>query len=400
MSKAKLQAAKELINEKKYDEARALLKTIDDKTAREWEAKLEKLTKATSNKKKPLAPSKPKKKISKTGCLLWGAVFLIFVYIASDRQPSRTPSSSSISTPERQTVASEITATSESRLTQVATNTMSASATITETPLPTSQPTAIPGSDRARIETGATQAAPLAEAMRQVQGVRDVKVSVVPARDGGNTVVGAEVIIAAGTDMLGIATELRDLSYKVLRTAFIDFWVILSDGQNSVDYMWDNRTDSWRITPLTTFVTTSPNQTVQQVEASTYYLTRNANVRSCPNSECDRIGIINQGTRVTVLGIAEGEVVVEGNSRWYQVEYGGDAYFIYSAYLTRFVPTATPQVGAPTPLPQSQIVTGYTGPIPRNCTEARQMGIDEVTAALINPNLDGDTDGKACYDDQ
>ena len=43
MSKAKMQAAKELIQEKKYDEARNILATVDHPTAREWEKKLDKL---------------------------------------------------------------------------------------------------------------------------------------------------------------------------------------------------------------------------------------------------------------------------------------------------------------------------------------------------------------------
>ncbi len=40
MSKAKFDAAKQLIQEKQYDEARAVLKTIDHPTARQWEVKL------------------------------------------------------------------------------------------------------------------------------------------------------------------------------------------------------------------------------------------------------------------------------------------------------------------------------------------------------------------------
>lgn len=43
MSKAKFAAAKELIDEKRYDEARNILKTIDHPTAREWEAKLDRI---------------------------------------------------------------------------------------------------------------------------------------------------------------------------------------------------------------------------------------------------------------------------------------------------------------------------------------------------------------------
>lgn len=57
MSKAKFDAAKQLIQEKQYDEARALLKTIDHPTARQWEAKLNTIAPA------PVAqPVKPKRK--------------------------------------------------------------------------------------------------------------------------------------------------------------------------------------------------------------------------------------------------------------------------------------------------------------------------------------------------
>ena len=43
MSKQKLLAARELIKEKNYDEARAILKTIDHPTAKEWLAKLDRI---------------------------------------------------------------------------------------------------------------------------------------------------------------------------------------------------------------------------------------------------------------------------------------------------------------------------------------------------------------------
>lgn len=43
MSKTKMAAARELINEKHYDEARALLKTVEHPTAKEWLSKLNKI---------------------------------------------------------------------------------------------------------------------------------------------------------------------------------------------------------------------------------------------------------------------------------------------------------------------------------------------------------------------
>jgi hypothetical protein len=43
MSKAKMEAARELIREKRYDEARAILRTVDHPTARQWLGKLEQI---------------------------------------------------------------------------------------------------------------------------------------------------------------------------------------------------------------------------------------------------------------------------------------------------------------------------------------------------------------------
>jgi len=56
MSKAKMEAARELIQEKKYVEARAILKTVDHPLATEWIGKIDQIT-ATQ-----LAPPMPKPK--------------------------------------------------------------------------------------------------------------------------------------------------------------------------------------------------------------------------------------------------------------------------------------------------------------------------------------------------
>lgn len=45
--KAKFEVAQELINQHKYDEARAVLKTISHTKAREWETRLDKITQKT-----------------------------------------------------------------------------------------------------------------------------------------------------------------------------------------------------------------------------------------------------------------------------------------------------------------------------------------------------------------
>lgn len=73
MSKAKFNAAKELINEKKYKEARAILKTIDHPTARNWEQKLDAIS--------PEEPDSFKKKPKRTFRNILAILAVIFVMI-------------------------------------------------------------------------------------------------------------------------------------------------------------------------------------------------------------------------------------------------------------------------------------------------------------------------------
>lgn len=71
MSKAKMEAAKELIQAKQYTEARAILKTVDHPKAREWEAQLDKV-----------APQRKPRK-SRVGLL----IFAVLVLIAAAASP-------------------------------------------------------------------------------------------------------------------------------------------------------------------------------------------------------------------------------------------------------------------------------------------------------------------------
>lgn len=142
-------------------------------------------------------------------------------------------------------------------------------------------------------------------------------------------------------------------------------------------------------------MTLTPMPDVQALDPSTYYVTRDSNVRSCPNTTCEKLGMISTGTNITVTGSTIGEEVSAGNGVWYEVQYGARLGYVYSPALTTKAPSAPIRI-VPT---QAPVASGYTGPIPKNCTEARNMGIDQYTAARINPNLDRDKDGKACYDD-
>lgn len=71
MSKAKFDAAKQLIGEKKYAEARSILSTIDHPTARQWEAKLDQLAPSTKE------VMKPQSGLQKTWRVIWGFLALV-----------------------------------------------------------------------------------------------------------------------------------------------------------------------------------------------------------------------------------------------------------------------------------------------------------------------------------
>lgn len=72
MSKAKFAAAKELIEQKKYDEARAILKTIDHPTATKWLDKLDRIALPTK-----LQPAAPKTRMFRVWRTIWGVLTLL-----------------------------------------------------------------------------------------------------------------------------------------------------------------------------------------------------------------------------------------------------------------------------------------------------------------------------------
>lgn len=79
MSKAKFDAARELIQEKRYDEARALLASIDHPTAREWEAKINRLAPIPEKPKKPAAAALPNRT---RGLRIWRNIWGILALLS------------------------------------------------------------------------------------------------------------------------------------------------------------------------------------------------------------------------------------------------------------------------------------------------------------------------------
>lgn len=186
MSKAKFAAAKELIDEKQYDSARAILKTIDHPAAREWEKKLDTIAPIANYrppepesfiKQPPIAPvmdkryknltvdevdarraaSKPKTTVTQRGCILVLAIAIV-LFIVQSR--TAAPPAEAQPTIDYTQVAINSVTRAASRKQKDLTATVIAltpSATITDTPIPsatstftitpTPQPTAIPPTD-------------------------------------------------------------------------------------------------------------------------------------------------------------------------------------------------------------------------------------------------------------
>lgn len=77
MLKEKFSTAKQLINEKKYSEARSVLKSIDHPTAREWEAKLDRIAPKVSTSTPP--PYRPKVRMQRFWRAFWGILTLLSI---------------------------------------------------------------------------------------------------------------------------------------------------------------------------------------------------------------------------------------------------------------------------------------------------------------------------------
>jgi len=148
-------------------------------------------------------------------------------------------------------------------------------------------------------------------------------------------------------------------------------------------------------------------------ERDTYYTSTGANIRSCPRLSCASVGQLQAGNAVNVIGITQGEAIA-GNSQWLQTDCNGETAYMHSSVLAKnTVAPSGPPPAVQQPAPDSssgasggQSGSQYTGPAvgpieftcPRNCDEARAMGLTAQQAAQCS-HLDRDGDGVACYGD-
>lgn len=159
-------------------------------------------------------------------------------------------------------------------------------------------------------------------------------------------------------------------------------------------------------------LTTPPSQTptdaatntpdVTGMQAETYYAAREANLRDCARTSCERVGTVRSGTPLTVDGVIEGEEVTPGNGRWYRVQYMGRPAYVYSELVRQQAPAPTaPAQSVPVqPLQPAQPASQWNCSGDRyNCSDfsSRAELMSYFNACPGDPSkLDANNDGVPC----
>jgi len=233
MSKAKMQAAKELIEEKKYDEARSILATVDHPTAREWEKKLDllqaqasKISPQTEKVESTTTPSRKKRRLLTLPVI--GGILLacILVYIVAGgpqagEQRRATQTAQAVSAAHTNTVIALTppteTNTSAPSGTPTVTQTSAPTATITDTPKPsaTFTPSNTPFPTETPVFNEQEAAQQIIDGLSIVAGGRNIEtVQVADGRPNG----GERVVIVSY-----LTTESTEVGY-------VDEWIDIFEG--------------------------------------------------------------------------------------------------------------------------------------------------------------------------
>lgn len=121
----------------------------------------------------------------------------------------------------------------------------------------------------------------------------------------------------------------------------------------------------------------------------TYYVNvKSAKVRSCPKTSCSVLVKLDKGTAIDALEEVKGDPVSK-STVWYRIDVDGKEGYIHRSLVS----AVAPKVSNATAVPSRS-----TGKVPKNCTEAKAMGLTAEQAAQY-PGLDRDHDGVACYGD-
>jgi|GEM_PF-2866112 len=464
----KMEAARVFIQKKDYASARAILVTLDHPNAREWLAKIDASdprkalqksppvpNKANRDKSNPVQPKRGRRRwwvwtIGVFGllvvCSMIGQVLNI-IPTTDERNATRTADAAAAValeatnfalTPPTATVtltstntptltATPVTPTGTATITLTPTSTLTA--TITETPAPTRTGATITPSatitetpevaeDVSPLEaaelaahSGRPEEIQLALVYALIDGVE--RAGLVYAVSGGDRwTVDVQIETEIGANILATAEQLRQSTYATLLSAFVEFSVILDDRQSvPSDYRFDNQTDEWVITPLTSAATAnassssgiqSTNSDVLVIDPQTYYVASGgARLRNAPNTSGVELTFLNGATAIIVTGMVDGQAVESGNLVWYVTSWQGQTAYVYSGLAQLSAPTAVQPAVVQPPAGQNQSpapVVGGTCPSLSTTCGSGLLTCEQAYACLAagNRTLDNDGDGVPC----
>jgi len=154
--------------------------------------------------------------------------------------PTLTPSLTITASPS-QTLIPSLTPTITATPLPSLTFTPSLTATITFTPLPSKTPTPRPTQTPTRFEVD----------LGAIEAVTCIRLVYADETDG-RWIVALEIDVLPGLNTQATARRLQQAAFEYTASAFLDFSVIIFDGNQAIDWVWDNDEDVWRQTPLST----------------------------------------------------------------------------------------------------------------------------------------------------
>ncbi len=107
------------------------------------------------------------------------------------------------------------------------------------------------------------------------------------------------------------------------------------------------------LTPSLTATFTLTMPAVVAMQSQTLYVRSTANLRTCAAQNCQKIAQLHEGDRISANGTIQGEAINAGHSSWYQVDYQGQALYVYGQLVSVDAPTAVPVYVPPTSAPVS-----------------------------------------------
>lgn len=303
-----MQEAQKLIKQKRYEDARSILITVDHPTADKWLARINQIMGETPTPK-PSSQGEKKKK----GCLRRivevSAAFvlvmcgLIFLATLTDPDSEAAP-----------TLIAEVAATVTDGPSPTPSDTPVPSATFTEAPTATVTNTVVPSATPTITSTPVPSAtrelSSFGLALLQIEGVQSVGMDSIIYDRNNKPIATAELYVESGYNTIETARAFLQTLYEIERTTdVVSPSVIVDDGDNRINYALNEQRGEWRATEMGTGETiTYPEvqaeqrAVVESVSRRTYYSEGSARVRECPRTDCNVMDDLVEGEAVIVVG--------------------------------------------------------------------------------------------------